>query len=100
MVTPLHYLVLSSILFGIGILGLLLRRNILLVLLSLELLFNAANLAFVTFSNLHGNLDGQVIVLLIMATAAAEVTIALAIAVILFKTWQTTQTDKPDLLKG
>lgn len=100
MIGPIHYLILSVILFGIGILGILIRRNVILILLCLELLFNSANLAFVAFSKMHGNLDGQIIVLFTMATAAAEVTIALAITVILFKTWQTIQTDKPNSLKG
>jgi NADH-quinone oxidoreductase subunit K len=100
MISPIHYLVLSALLFGIGLLGILLRRNVLLILLSIELLFNSANLAFVAFSKLHGNLDGQVIVLLSIAVAAAEVTVALAITVILFRNWQSIQTDQLNLLKG
>ena len=99
-VTTEHYLILSTILFVIGIMGVLLRRNVLLILLSLELVFNATNLAFVAFSKLHGNLDGQVIVLFTMAVAAAEVTIALAITVLLFRNWQSIRINKPSNLKG
>jgi NADH-quinone oxidoreductase subunit K len=99
-ITPFHYLALSVLLFGIGLAGILIRRNILLILLSVELVFNAANLAFVTFSRLHGSLDGQVIVLLSIAVAAAEVTVALAITVVLFRNFRSLQTDPLDLLKG
>jgi len=100
MITPAHYLVLSVILFAIGILGVLTRRNVILILLSLEILFNSANLAFVAFSRLHGNLDGQVIALFVIAVAASEVTVALAITVLLFRTWRSIRTDEPPLLKG
>ena len=100
MISPLHYLALSIILFGIGLIGILMRRNVLLILLSVELMFNSANLAFVSFSKMHGNLDGQVIVLLIIAICAAEVTVALAITVILFRNWQTVQIEPLNLLKG
>jgi NADH-quinone oxidoreductase subunit K len=100
MITAEHYLILSIILFVIGIMGVLLRRNVLLILLSLEVVFNATNLAFVAFSRLHGNLDGQVIVLFTMAVAAAEVTIALAITVLLFRNWQSIRINEPSNLKG
>lgn len=100
MITPAHYLVLSALLFGIGIFGVLIRRNILLILLSIELMFNSINLAFVAFSRLHGNLDGQIMVLLIIAVCAAEVTVALAITVILFRNRSTIETDSLNLLKG
>ena len=100
MITPAHYLVLSLILFGIGIFGVLVRRNVILILLSLEILFNSANLAFVAFSKLHGNLDGQVVALFVMAVAASEVTVALAITVLLFRTWKSIRTDQSPMLKG
>ena len=100
MITPAHYLILSCILFAIGIFGILIRRNVILILLSIEILFNASNLAFVAFSKLHGNLDGQVIALFVIATAASEVTIALAITVLLFRTWKTIRTDTEALLKN
>jgi len=99
-VTTEHYLILSTILFTIGIMGVLLRRNVLLILLSLELVFNATNLAFIAFSKLHGNLEGQVIVLFTIAVAAAEVTIALAITVLLFRNWHSIRINKPSALKG
>lgn len=100
MITPAHYLVLSLILFGIGTFGVLVRRNVILILLSLEILFNSANLAFVAFSKVHGNLDGQVVALFVMAVAASEVTVALAITVLLFRTWKSIRTDQPPMLKG
>jgi len=99
-ITVDHYLILSIVLFVIGIIGILLRRNVLLILLSLELVFNASSVAFVAFSKLHGNLDGQVIVLFTMAVAAAEVTIALAITVLLFRNWHSVRINKPSTLKG
>jgi len=99
-ITAEHYLILSIMLFVIGIIGILLRRNVLLILLSLELVFNATSVAFVAFSTLHGNLDGQVIVLFTMAVAAAEVTIALAITVLLFRNWHSVRINKPSTLKG
>lgn len=85
MIPAAHYLFLSALLFFIGLLGLLIRRNILLVLLSIELMLNAANLNFIAGSALHGHLDGQVSAFFVMVIAAAEVTIGLAIAVLLFR---------------
>ena len=100
MIPPEHYVIVSILLFGIGLVGILIRRNVLLILLSLELLLNASNLALIAFSNYHNSLEGQVIVLFIIAIAAAEVTVALAITVLLFQTWGSIRTDKPHLLKG
>lgn len=90
-----HYLVLSGILFTIGLIGVMTRRNIIMILLSLELLLNAANLAFVAFSRAVGNLDGQIMVFFIMIVAAAEVTVGLAIAVVLVR--QTGKTDADEM---
>jgi NADH-quinone oxidoreductase subunit K len=100
MITPFHYLALSAALFSIGIIGILLRRNVILILLSIEILFNAANLAFAAFSKLHGNLDGQVIALFVIAAAASEVTVALAITVLVYRNWNSIRTDETNLLKG
>ena len=83
MITLAHYLILSGILFTIGLLGVILRRNVILILLSLEILLNAANLAFVAFSRNLGDLTGQLMVFFVMIVAAAEVTVGLAIAVLL-----------------
>lgn len=78
-----HLIGLSGILFVIGLIGVVTRRNILLILLSLELILNAANLAFVAFSWAHGDLSGQIMVFFVMIVAAAEVTVGLAITVLL-----------------
>jgi NADH-quinone oxidoreductase subunit K len=75
------YLVVSAALFGIGALGVMLRRSPLIVLLSLEIMLNASNLAFVGFSRLHGNLDGQIFALAVMAVAASEVCVGLGLIV-------------------
>ena len=84
-ITPAHYLILSGILFTIGLIGVVTRRNVIMILLSLEILLSAANLAFVTFSRTLGDLSGQVMVFFVMIVAAAEVTVGLAIAVVLVR---------------
>ncbi len=80
-----HYLILSAILFCLGLTGVLLRRNMIVILMSIELMLNAVNLAFVTFSYFNQNIDGQIMVLFVMAIAAAEAAVGLAIAVSLYK---------------
>lgn len=84
-ITLNHVLLLSGTLFAIGLIGVITRRNLLLILLSLELLLSAANLAFVAFSRALGNLDGQIMVFFVMIVAAAEVTVGLAIALLLVR---------------
>lgn len=98
--TPEHYLVLAGILFSIGLFGIFLRRNILIILLCLELMLNAANLVLITASSVRGNLDGQVIAFFVMTLAAVEVTIGLAIAVLLLKEKDTVDTKEMTTLKG
>ncbi len=100
MITPYHYLALAGILFGLGLLGLLIRRNVLLILLSIELMLNAANLVLVTGANLHGETDGQILAFLVMVIAAAEVTIGLAVALLLFRKVNSTDTHEIRWLKG
>lgn len=95
-----HYFIVSGILFCIGLLGLLIRRNVLLILLSIELMLNATNLNLVAASSLHGVLDGQVMAFFVMVIAAAEVTIALSIVVLLFRKKDSVDTDDIRLLKG
>ena len=95
-----HSLILSGILFSIGLLGLLVRRNILLMLLSIELMLNAANLTFVTASALHGDARGQLSAFFVMVIAAAEVTVGLAIAVLLFRKRESVDTNEIRSLKG
>lgn len=94
-----HYLTVAFILFAIGLVGLFTRRNTILVLLSIELLFNAVNLLFVAFSQHAGNLDGQIATLFSMAIAAAEVAVGLAITILLFRTQKTIDVTKFNVLK-
>ena len=94
-----HYLAVSAILFSIGLIGLLTRRNILLILLSIELILNSANLSFVAFSSYLGDLSGQAVVFFTMIVAAAEVTVGLAIVVLLFRKKDTVETESLRTLK-
>lgn len=100
MIPITHYLVVSVLLFVIGLCGILIRRNLILILLSIELMLNAANLNFVAGSALWGQLNGQVTAFFVMVIAAAEVTIGLAIAVLLFRKQGSADTDKVKWLKG
>ena len=79
MVSPAHFIALSAILFAIGAVGVLVRRNAIVVFMCVELMLNAANLSLVTFSRMNGDLDGQVIAFFVMVVAAAEVVVGLAI---------------------
>ncbi len=94
-----HVVVLAGTLFTIGMLGVLSRRNILIVLLSLELMLNSAALAFCAFGDMAGNLHGQIMVFFVIVVAAAEVAIGLAIVIALFRLRVTVDTDRVDLLK-
>ncbi|MEV4671162.1 MULTISPECIES: NADH-quinone oxidoreductase subunit NuoK [Actinomadura] len=97
--SPGHYLALSAILFTIGALGVLVRRNALVVFMCIELMLNATNLAFVSFSRMHGNLDGQIIAFFVMVVAAAEVVVGLAIIMTIFRTRRSSSVDDANLLK-
>lgn len=94
-----HYLILSAILFGIGGVGVLIRRNAIVVFMCIELMLNATNLAFVSFSKMHGNLDGQVIAFFVMVVAAAEVVVGLAIIMTIFRSRRSSSVDDASLLK-
>jgi len=96
-VTP--YLILSAVLFTIGATGVLIRRNAIVVFMCVELMLNAANLSLVSFSRLHGNLDGQVTAFFVMVVAAAEVVIGLAIIMTIFRTRRSASVDEASLLK-
>ncbi|MCS7187815.1 MAG: NADH-quinone oxidoreductase subunit NuoK [Armatimonadetes bacterium] len=97
---PLNWvLALSAILFSLGALGVLIKRNIIVMFMSIELMLNAANIALVAFSRAHGNLDGQIVVFFTMTLAAAEVAIGLAIIVALFRIKRTIDVDQATLLK-
>jgi NADH-quinone oxidoreductase subunit K len=84
-----HYLVVSGILFSLGLLGVIMRRNLLVIYMCLELMLNAANLALVAMSRFNGNLDGQIMVFFIITVAAAEVAVGLALIVALYRKRQT-----------
>ena len=94
-----HYLVASALLFGLGLLGLIVRRNILVMYMSLELMLNAANLALVAFSRFNNDLHGQVLVFFIITVAAAEVAVGLALIVALYRKRQTTHVEDLTFLK-
>jgi NADH-quinone oxidoreductase subunit K len=100
MVPASYYLILSAILFTLGAAGVLIRRNLLVMFMSVEMMLNAVNLTLITYSRFLEQVDGQVFVLLVMAVAAAEVAVGLAIVVALYRHQQTTDVDELDLLKG
>jgi NADH-quinone oxidoreductase subunit K len=93
------FLVLSALLFSIGALGVLVRRNAIVVFMSIELMLNASNLAFVAFAHQNGNLDGQIAAFFVMVVAAAEVVVGLAIIVTIFRTRRSASVDDASLLK-
>jgi NADH-quinone oxidoreductase subunit K len=94
-----HYVVLSMLLFTIGAVGVLIRRNTLVLFMCVELMLNAVNIAFVAFARMHGSVDGHVVVLFVMIVAAAEVAIGLAIIVSIFRRRQSANVDDLSLLK-
>ena len=97
--SPDYYLFLGAILFTIGAVGVLLRRNAILVFMSVELMLNAVNLTLVAFSRQLGTLDGQVMAFFVMVVAAAEVVVGLAIIVSIFRTRRSASVDDANLLK-
>ena len=97
--SPDHYLFLAALLFTIGALGVLLRRNAILVFMSIELMLNSVNLTLVTFSREKGTLDGQIMAFFVMVVAAAEVVIGLAIIMSIFRTRRSASVDDANLLK-
>ena len=99
-VTLSHYIVLSSILFVIGTYGVLTRRNLIVVLMSLELMLNACNLAFISFSFHYGDLVGQVFMIMAITVAAAEVAVGLAFVVLIYNQKNTLDIDILKLLRG
>ena len=98
--TPTYYLVLSAALFSIGAVGVLVRRNAIVVFMCIELMLNAVNLAFVTFARLHGHLDGQMVAFFTMVVAACEVVVGLAIIMTIFRARKSASVDDANLLKG
>lgn len=94
-----HYLILSVALFAIGVAGVLLRRNVIVMLMSIELMLNAVNINLVAFSRLHGSVDGQVFAVFIIVAAAAEAAVGLGIILALARNRDTVDADDLDLLK-
>jgi NADH-quinone oxidoreductase subunit K len=100
MAVPLsYYLALSAILFTIGVVGVLTRRNAIVVFMCVELMLNSVNLTLVAFSSFLGNVTGQILVFFVMAVAAAEAAIGLAIVIALFRNKQTVNIDEINILK-
>ena len=97
--TPNHYLILSALLFGIGAVGFLVRRNAIVVFMCVELMLNAVNLSLVTFANMWGNLDGVIFAFFVMVVAAAEVVVGLAIIMSIFRSRRSASVDDANLLK-
>lgn len=100
MVPVSYYFALSAILFSLGALGVLLRRNAIIIFMSVELMLNAANLLFVAFAHMYESLSGQIYVFFVIAVAAAEVAVGLAIIVAIFRTKKSIDIDEMSSLKG
>ena len=99
-IPPVLFLILSGILFTIGVIGALTRRNAIIVFMSIELMLNAVNVTFVTFSRFLQSMDGVIFALFVIAVAAAEAAVGLAIFVLLYRSRQTINVDEINLLKG
>jgi NADH-quinone oxidoreductase subunit K len=99
-VSPAHYIFLSVVLFAIGAIGVLIRRNAIVVFMCVELMLNACNLAFVAFARMHGNLSGQVVAFFVMVVAAAEVVVGLAILMAIYRARKSASVDDANLLKN
>jgi NADH-quinone oxidoreductase subunit K len=98
-VNPSYYVILAAILFTIGVVGFLVRRNALVLFMSVELMLNSCNLLFVTFSRVYGNLDGQAASFFVMVVAAAEVVVGLSIIVMIYRSRRSASVDNASLLK-
>jgi NADH-quinone oxidoreductase subunit K len=99
-VTPYHYMLLAAALFALGVIGVMVRRNIIILFMSIELMLNAVNLNLVAFSRLHSHVVGQVFALFVVAVAAAEAAVGLGILLAFFRNKETLNVDEVDLLKG
>ncbi len=98
--TPIsYYMALSAILFAIGVVGVMVRRNVIVMFLAIELMLNAVNLAFVALGRRIGSMDGQVIVFFVMTVAAAEAAVGLAIIIAMFRNRETVDADELNLLR-
>ncbi len=99
MVPLTHYLLVSAILFSLGVAGVLLRRNVIMIFMSIELMLNAVNLTFVAFSKFLNNMDGHIFTFMVMTVAAAEAAVGLAIVIAIFRNKPTANVDEINLLK-
>jgi NADH-quinone oxidoreductase subunit K len=97
--TPTYYVVLAVALFTVGAVGVLVRRNAIVMFMCVELMLNAANLALVTFARINGSLDGQIMAFFVMVVAAAEVVVGLAIIISIFRSRRSASVDDANLLK-
>ncbi len=97
--SPLSYIVVSVIVFSLGLIGVMVRRNALVLFMCVELMLNASNLALVTFSRLHNNIDGQVLAFFVMVVAAAEVVVGLAIIISIFRSRHSVSVDDASVLR-
>lgn len=98
-IAPEYYLALAGLMFTIGVVGALVRRNAIVIFMFVELMLNAVNLMFVTFARMRGNLDGQVLVFFVLVVAAAEVVVGLAIIVSIFRRRASANVDDESLMK-
>ena len=94
-----YYLILSGVLFVIGVIGVLVRRNAIIIFMSIELMLNAVNLTFIAFSRYLNSIDGQIFVIMVMAVAAAEVVVGLALIIAVFRVKETVNVDEVNILK-
>ena len=99
MITLSHYLILSAILFTIGLIGVLVRRSALVIFMCIELMLNAVNLTFIAFSRFLNSMDGQVFVFFVLSVAAAEVVVGLAIIILIFRNKATVNVDEINIMK-
>jgi len=100
MVPTNYFIALSALLFSIGVLGVILRRNAIIIFMSIEMMLNAANLAFIAFARAQGSLAGQIFVFFVMTVAAAEVAVGLALIVMVFKARHSSSVDSLNSLRG
>jgi NADH-quinone oxidoreductase subunit K len=98
-VGPGYYLILAALMFTVGVIGALVRRNAIVIFMFIELMLNAVNLAFVTFARMHGEIAGQVLVFFVLVVAAAEVVVGLAIILVIFRQRSSANVDDVNLLK-
>src|SRR5437016_13445845 len=97
-IPPSWYLALSAVLFTIGVVGVMVKRNVISIFLCIELMLNAVNLSFITFSRMFNQVDGQLFVFIVMTVAAAEAAVGLAIVIVVFRNRETLHIDGADLM--